>query len=279
MKITLPLFLVCGAVLSTSANAAYLIPALNAPIIHDFSSRPGLTEVSTAGELDSAGSAGLVIAAGGLDSAINLNANVSASGLTTQLGSTDTYPGTQANLGRWNSGLNTGTANGGFLQFRPTGAAYVVSMVTVTNVSGLDIRNFQISYDYLASTASTADEEIDGLRAYYSLSGTAGSWITLTALSSDSVVTTGTIASPEKLSMTLDLSATPWATGKNFYLLWADDNGTPVGSASNPENERSYGIDNLVFVGSAVPEPSACSALFLSLGGMLLRRNRKQLGR
>lgn len=269
------------ALWAPSAPAAIVLATLGTPVVETFDTLPAASEFSTLAALDSAGGAGAATSAAALDLAINANANVSAATLITQLGSSATWPTSQANLGRYNSGVNVGGGynGGGFLQFRPTGTAYAVTMATLLNSTGGPILELSISYNYFAGAVMTGDEDVDGLRAYYSASGNAGSWVNIPNLSADTTVTTGTVAAPELLAASLNLSGTPWADGTPLYLLWADDNSAlPAdagGTAAVAGNERSYHIDNLSLTGSAVPEPGALTLLVPMLGFLILSRKRK----
>jgi hypothetical protein len=273
MKLVSSLVLATACHFASSAVAAIVISTPGASVLNTFDTLPAATEFSTLAALDSGiGQAGVTTAAG-LDAAINANTNVSAANLTSPLISTATWAPTQNSSGRYNTGANTGAGTTGFLQTRATGSAYVVIMATLLNSTGSNIISLDIAYNYFTGITMTADEDIDGLRAYYSLSGASGTWVNITALSSDSTVTTGSISAPEALTTTLDLSATPWTNGSNFYILWADDNGPPVADAQGAANERSYHIDNLSFT-AQVPEPTTHLAALALLGLCLQRRHR-----
>lgn len=275
---TIPLLL---AMWVPSMPAAIVLSTLGTPVVNTFDTLPAATEFSTLAALDSAGGAGAATSAAALDLAINANASVSATALITQLGSSPTWPTSQANLGRYNSGANVGAGftGGGFLQFRPTGTAYAVTMATLLNSTGSPILELSISYTYFTGDVMNADEDVDGLRAYYSASGNAGSWINIPNLSADTTVTTGTVLAPQLLSAKLNLGGTPWANGTPLYILWADDNSAlPAdagGAAAVAANERSYHIDNLSLTGTSVPEPGALTLLVPMLGILMLSRKRK----
>ena len=115
------------------------------------------------------------------------------------------------------------------LQVRPTGNAATLLMCTLVNNLGVNANAATISYDF--TVAGTA-EEVNGLRAFYSLTGAAGSWTPIPAFS---VGTSG------RLTTTLTIN---WVAGGNLYLMWADDNGSPGPDAENH-------IDN--FFASAQP--------------------------
>lgn len=263
-------------VAATPCGAAVALTTQGVPVVNTFDTRPSIFDFSTSSFLDSIGGAGLATSPEELDEVINDNPAVDAFVIFTELPSTDSWPATQNAAGRYNTGLNTGAPNGGFLQFRPTSSAYVLTKMTLANDTGSAIRAVTISYDYFVATpGSSANEEINGLRAYYSLIGSSGTWINIPALSATTAVTTGTILAPEKVSVTLDLSDTPWETFLGLHVIWVDDNGSPSADGQTAAHERGYAIDNLSFTGYAIPEPGAASILVLSLAGMLTRRTRR----
>jgi hypothetical protein len=104
-------------------------------------------------------------------------------------------------------------------------------MCSLVNNLGGAASAVTVSYDF-AKVASAA-EEVEGHRAYYSLTGDAGSWIVIPEFSS---------AAPGRLTATLSLA---WPNGGTLYLLWADDNGSPSPDTANQ-------IDNF----SAVATPA-----------------------
>src|SRR5678815_1873871 len=88
--------------------------------------------------------------------------------------STTQPPSTQA-FARYNSA-------GFFLQTRPTGNAYTVLLGTFHNDSGQDQGSIILTYDQTYAQ-SGGTEQIPGLHVYYSLTGAAGTWQKLDALS------------------------------------------------------------------------------------------------
>lgn len=136
-------------------------------------------------------------------------------------------------------------------------------LATLQNNTGSNISLLQVAYEYSRVDGVVA-ETVPGLRAYYSFTGAANSWQLISPLSVD---TTATPSSPDQLSTDITLS-TPWVSGSNLYLLWADDN--------VKFDDNAYKIDNLSFTALAgsvtIPEPSI--ALFSGLGvcALLLRR-------
>src|SRR5207237_3972281 len=96
-----------------------------------------------------------------------------------------------------------------------------------------------LSYDF--SKAAVLAEEIDGHRAYYSLTGAAGSWTPIPEFSS---------AAPGHLTATLNVT---WPGGGSLYVLWADDNAV----AASPDTAMQ--IDN--FSAIATPAPQVAVAI------------------
>ena len=121
------------------------------------------------------------------------------------------------------NGLATWSSTGLYLQTRPTGNGATLLMCTLLNNLGGDAIAANISYD-LARSAPVV-EEVDGHRAYYSLSGAPGSWTVIPEFSTN-------VAG--RLTANLNLT---WPNGASLYLLWADDNGSGT-------PDTVYQIDN-----------------------------------
>ena len=130
-------------------------------------------------------------------------------------------PPATSGTARWNSAV-------GAMATRPTGDAYNLLMAQFQNDSGGCINAITITYDMNTYSAATA--ELPGWHVFYSLTGAAGSWQKIDALSD--IVTVGSV----NASVTLSSS---WNPSAALYLLWADDNGNGV-------SDPSYTIDNLV---------------------------------
>jgi hypothetical protein len=128
--------------------------------------------------------------------------------------------------------------SGHYIMTRPTGPGYSVLMGTFQNNSGA--AQPQIVITYTLNANSEVAEQISGHGVYYSLSGTAGSWIRIPSISGDG--TTGI------KSATVDLSATPWAIGSMLYVFFADDN-----AALSPDT--GYLIDDFSLSFSGTPPP------------------------
>src|ERR1043166_4072657 len=137
------------------------------------------------------------------------------------------------------SAFGTWSALGFFIQTRPTGNAASVIMCTLVNNLGGDASSVTLSYDF--TKAAVLAEEVDGHRAYYSLSGAAGSWVALPEFSS---------GAPGRLSATLNFS---WAAGGALYIIWADDNAV----AASPDTAMQ--IDN--FSATAIPAAQVAAAI------------------
>ena len=131
------------------------------------------------------------------------------------------------------NGLAEWSAPGHFLQTRPTTNAATYLMCRLINNLGADAVGASISYNY--AEAALATEEVSGQRAYYSLTGTTGSWVNIPAFSS---------APTGQLSAILNFA---WLDGSPLYLLWADDNGI-----ASPDTACQ--IDN--FSVTAIPTPA-----------------------
>src|SRR5204862_199292 len=93
--------------------------------------------------------------------------------------------------------------------------AATLLMATLVNNTAGSVPVLKISYNQ--SNANILSEEINGLRAYYSLTGGANSWTVIPEFSAANIGT---------LSATLSLGN--WPSGSRLYLLWADDNGIGV---------------------------------------------------
>ena len=109
-----------------------------------------------------------------------------------------------------------------YVQTRPTGNGATLLMCTLTNSLGVEAIAVNIGYDF-AKPGAVA-EEVEGHRAYYSLSGAANSWTVIPSFSS---------AAPGRLTATLSLA---WPTGTPLYIMWADDNGAAGDSPCQIDN-------------------------------------------
>lgn len=163
----------------------------------------------------------------GLDAAVQL---LTSAGITAVLPTSATVPPSANAAGRHNTALQA-------LQFRPTGNAYTVIMATLQNDSGSTVNNLVIAYDMAVQTPLAG--HLPGLSVYYSLTGEAGSWNFISALSG---VESGIMGSGS-----LDLSAGGgWAAGAQMFVIWADDNADAI-------TDPSYTIDNVEFSSMVAP--------------------------
>ncbi|MFM1769634.1 MAG: hypothetical protein RJA22_2163 [Verrucomicrobiota bacterium] len=124
------------------------------------------------------------------------------------------------------------------LQMRPTGNSYSLMMATLVNNAGDNISAFTLTFDYILQNGglTPAAEGIPGLRTYFSVTGTAGSWQLLPTLSGLSATTVGASA---------NISGITWPVGANAYVLWADDN-------SEPNADWGNTVDNFAISGVSV---------------------------
>src|ERR1051325_11734740 len=173
-----------------------------------------------------AGAAGDITVDTVLDAAVI--ANTSATAITTPLGTSATLPPSQNAIARHNTA-------GLYLQTRPTGVNYLILMATLRNDSGGPISGLTVQFDWDQKNNNPVNEQIPGHRAYWSLTGTPGSW---TLIPEFSVFTTTSTAA--HLSAALNLGS--WAAGTTMFVIWVDDNG--AGSTTDPM-EGSYTLDNV----------------------------------
>ena len=201
MKLSKLLLTLAGlAGLAVSAGAAILVGP--AGITNDFSTRPAATEWSTVSIGGSSGGTGDSTTASQVDTNV---AVLLASSITTQLAASNANPPSAVGLAVW--------CTNGYVQTRPTGVRITILMATLVNNTGVDATNVFIGYDF--AKVAVTNEQVEGHRVYYSLTGTANSWVNIPALSS---------AAPGAPKATVDLA---WTNGATLYLLWADDNGSP----------------------------------------------------
>ncbi len=158
------------------------------------------------------------------------------------------------------AGGTVGTANqtryydAGFIGTTPTGVDATLTMVTLTNGTGVNLSTFNISYDLASQNAAAQVEDaIAGHRVYFSLTGNANSWNPIGDFG-----TTGTVS--------VNAPVGTWAAGTDAYVLWLDDNSVP-----NPDG--LYSIDNVRF--TAVPEPSSYLLAMGAVGLFGFKRIRK----
>ena len=189
---------------SAPVNITVTSPSVPLLITYDFSTLPAATNWST---YAIAGAAATLTTSAQLDTAVQA---LTASLITTPLGSTNVNPPVAAGTAFWSS-------TGGYVQTRPTGNNGIALMCTLINGSGSAVLAVNIAYDYALVATNGVAEEIPGHLVYYSLTGLANSWVQIPAFSLQT--TAG------RLSTVVNLSSS-WAGGTPLYLLWADDNGS-----------------------------------------------------
>ena len=134
---------------------------------------------------------------------------LNASTITTALGSSTSDPSTANMIARWNGARFR-------LQSKPTTVDFTVLMATLRNDTGEDISSFDVSYLHAVDPAGAETPTgLNGWFAYYSTSGSAGTWQPISAFSGVNA------------NATLSTTITPigWSPGLNLYIIWADDNG------------------------------------------------------
>jgi hypothetical protein len=194
---------------------------------NDFAIQPPAADWST---FSIGGGAGNILTAGDLDTAVQA---VNSGSVTAQVQADPANPPPLLGPASWSQA-------GLYLQTRATGNGATLLMCTLVNNLGGNAAAATIRYDY-ARVAPVA-EEVEGHRAYYSLSGTEGSWTPIPAFSS---------ANPGPLSATINVA---WPSGGNLYVAWADDNG-----GASPDT--AYQIDNFsVTATPAAQTPAAITA-------------------
>jgi len=210
------LFLVLAGIagVSFTAHSAVSVTAAGGGPL-DFATAPVAADFSTIG----VGTAATTTTTAALDAAIV--ANTVASAIVTALPNAATQPPTTDALARHSTSYFA-------LQTRPTGNDYLLLMMTMQNNASADITSFQLTYDFGVPGASTT-ETSPGHRVFFSVTGAAGSWQPVPALSGLNVATPGANAT---------ISGISWPAGANAYVIWADDN-----AATNPDG--GYTIDNL----------------------------------
>ena len=164
-----------------------------------------------------------------LDAAVS---TLNAANITAALATTTSWPPTVSGSARWNDGTGIGALRS--LQTRPSANDYLVLMAKLLNATGANITSFTVSYSWGQWHNRPVNESIAGHRAFYSLTGTPGSWQLIPAFS---VFDNN---SPNQ-TLTATLNVGTWAPGTRLYLLWADDNGP--GSDTDPK-EGGYTLDD-----------------------------------
>jgi acid phosphatase type 7 len=139
----------------------------------------------------------------------DVNANITASGVTNRTTSDPANPPAANASATWSS-------TGNYLQTRPTGNRYTVLMSKFMNVSGTNATQIGISYQFTIASGGTGEDSGKGTQVYYSLTGQTNSWINLPTFSTTAQDNTSGL-----MSTNLELN---WTNGATLYLLWTDDN-------------------------------------------------------
>ncbi|HEY2952400.1 MAG TPA: immunoglobulin domain-containing protein, partial [Verrucomicrobiae bacterium] len=217
------LLAIAVACMTTRAGAAISVGPSGSGTL-TFDTLPAVSEWST---LSVAGAGTTVGSVAAMDAAVQ---TLNASNVNVALGSSPTVPPNLSAIAQWNS-----TAF--YLQTRPTGNSHTVLMATLQNNTGGNVANIAVSYDFGNPTSSPGSEDpgLNGLRAYYSLSGLSGSWTLIPEL---------TTATPGLLVAALAVGT--WTNGTSLYVLWVDDNGAPG-------TDGSFTLDNVSFGPAVLP--------------------------
>ena len=172
----------------------------------DFSSRPAAADWSTR---SITGTTGGIATPAALDAAVQ---GLAASSIASQLAAASADPPAANRSATWSSPSQA-------VQTRPTSVGATLLMCRLVNNLGIDAIGASVSYDF--KQLAVTPEQVEGHRAYYSLTGAAGSWTVIPEFCS---------ATPGRLSANLNLT---WTDGATLYLLWADDNGSPSAETVN----------------------------------------------
>ncbi len=219
-RITLKTLVVSAALM----GAVAIVPTVRAASVgaggytNSFSTQPAVADWAT---FSIAGAAGDATDPAVLDSSVQA---VTASSVNATVGADPSDPPALLATAVWSS-------TGQYVQTRATGNRATVLMCSLVNGLSGDASAVTLTYDF--AKVAAAAEEIEGHRAYYSLSGAADSWTVIPEFSS---------AAPGRLTASLNLA---WPSGSTLYLLWVDDNGSPSPDTANQ-------IDNF----SAVATPA-----------------------
>jgi hypothetical protein len=198
----------------------------NPGVLQTFTTRPETTDGWATASI--AGSSSTHQNADALDAKVQ---TLNVSGITTRVGSSGTWPPTvDANV-RWNSSEQV-------LQTRPSGNATAVLLATLENATGQVVNDLFVYYDF-GSWMLQENEHVYGHRTFYSLDGTANSWVLIPEFSNH-VRTTQ--AGATRLSAQFALP--DWQPGAPLYILWADDNGPGGSENSGTGREGAYTINN-----------------------------------
>lgn len=220
--------------IAAASFAALSVPASLTTGVQTFDTTPPAADWST---VSIAGAAGNLTTVAAVDAAAQ---GLTAGGITTVLGS---------QAGNATNALAQRNSTAGFIYTAPTGNNATALMATLQNDSGSALNSITVAYDH--NRIGAAAEESTGHRVFYSLTGAAGSWTLIPALSG--------IGGSFPLAANVTLSSA-WTGGGPLYLLWADDNGSAT--------DTPFTIDNFVVTASAgSPGPWSYSQNFDGMGG------------
>ena len=172
----------------------------------DFSSLPAAADWSTR---SITGTTGGIATPAALDAAVQ---RLAASSITSQLAAVTGDPPASNRSATWSSARQA-------VQTRPTSIAATLLLCRLVNGLGIDAIGASIQYDF--NQLAVTPEQVEGHRAYYSLTGATGTWVVIPEFSS---------ARPGRVTAHLNLT---WTNGTPLYLLWADDNGSPNAETVN----------------------------------------------
>ena len=214
--------------LSLLTLAFFLLARLHAAItvgpggsgVLSFNSLPPATDWSTR---SLAGTELTFTTAAALDAAVQTNrAVLITNALLDGLGA---VPPGQNTLASWSGGGATA------LWTRPAANSATLLMASLQNSTGEDQTVAVIAYT-LVQSGTTPAEQIPAHEVFYSLTGEAGTWAKISALSG---------GAPGARSATVSLNGV-WTNGALLFVLWADDNTT--GGV-----DRGYALDDVTFTG------------------------------
>ena len=210
-----------------------------------FDSAPAVTDWAT---ISLPGVAASFVSDADIDLAVQ---SLSAAQFASALPASATMPPSANALARFNT-------SGWFLQTRPTGVAGTFLLATLQNDTGADLHGLTVTYNFRVANPPevTVVEEVPGLRAFFSLTGEAGSWQFVPQLT---FVAPGFVAGPLPLGS--------WPAGSQLFLLWADDNSTS--DANNSGNEEgAYTIDDFnAFVDIIIVDPLTTVEIYRPISG------------
>ena len=205
------------------AAAAGLMPSAQAATVgitgytNAFTTQPSSNDWSTLSFPPS--SSTYVIDVAGIMASVQTNL---ATSITAQLNASNALPPNAVGPAVWSTN--------GYVQTRPTGNAYTLLKATLLNATGTNATSIRVNY--LFSQPVVATEAVNGLVAFYSLTGEANSWTLIPQLSTNN---------PGTLTADVTLTA-PWNDGSILYLLWVDDNGAPSPDTANQIDNFFVGV-------------------------------------